>query len=73
MQKQREKEASKKTTGMGMASTDDKDQKGNADEKIKKPKKKKPVVEKKEDKTTIHVKPRPNMKVKKSAIEDELR
>jgi hypothetical protein len=44
MQKQREKEASKKTTGMGMASTDDKDQKGNTDEKIKRPKKKKPVV-----------------------------
>jgi len=27
--KQREKEASKKTTGMGMAATDDKDQKKN--------------------------------------------
>jgi hypothetical protein len=66
LMKQREKEASKKSSGMGMAATDDKDTKKNETEKVKHPKPKKIVTEKKE--VGIQIKPRNNLRVKKSAL-----
>ena len=56
---------------MGMsAGNEEKQQKGNDYEKVKRTKKKKNVPEKKEEKNVIQIKPRPNQKVKRSAIED---
>lgn len=56
-----------------MASTEDKDQKKNEGEKVKRPKAKKLTMERKDDKSSIQIKPRNNLRVKKSALEDELK
>ncbi len=56
---------------MGMsAGPDDKDKNQNEGERIKRPKKK--LVEKKEEKVAFQIKPRPNLKVKTSALENEI-
>ncbi len=73
-QKQKEKDAAKKTGGMGMGGGNESKEEKN-DQFTKKPRKKK-VVEKKEDKSSqneIIVPARKNMKVRKSALDDEFR
>jgi len=71
VQKQREKEASKKSSGMAMGGGSSEPVEEKKQEKEEKKEEKK--VEKKDQRDSFVVKPRPNAKVKKSALEDELR